>query len=542
MGPAEDAEDDGGPDEDRILAERRLLSDPVAYTLYNPAQVRAIKALEKVNPRGITVIVCPMGNGTGKTHVNFGAIPAALFFGTANPLFAHPVYQGGWPFPKEARFCSNISMLGDTGAIQRVMREQWPAGRWTQRKGMGKPYFSEGRTDTGWTWDVMTYDQDVQQQAGATKGLILCSEPPPEGIFPEMVGRLRGGGVLLIEMTPLTHAGYLADLCEAGWVTNEKGERVAQVVVVKGETHDNCRDHNFGGQLSHEAIEAMVALWPIEEREARSKGTFLSLAGRIYSQWGDANELASFPEYHQAMWDAGRFNLTKVVDPHDRKPYAIGWFATFPNGDVIMVAEWPDQGHPPFHTIHNSPVVDVDAYRRIMLAVEDEGFERRADNDLMDPNFGNSPKAGAMGKTVKQMFSEPCRECESSGVRCSHRIMFQDPPDGIDERHALVRRAIGEAAKGIRPKLYALKDYCPNFCYAMRRYGYEEPKAVQVARKGPPEKPLLKHKDFPDLVGYLYLQGLDEFREPRQYTDKQRRIVTKPRFSRRRAGRETADA
>lgn len=535
-------EHDQDEDEDRLAAEQRVLSDPVAYTLFNPAQVRAIKAWEGINPKGITVIVCPMGNGTGKTHVNFGAIPAALFFGTANPLFQHSIFTGAWPFPKEARMVSNIAMLGDTGAIQRVMREQWPEGRWTQRKGMGKPYFSEGRTDTGWTWDAMTYDQDIQQQAGATKGLILCSEPPPEGILSELIGRLRGGGVLLIEMTPLTHAAYLADLCEAGCVLDDKGKKVADVIVVKGETHENCRDHHFGGQLPHEAIEAMIALWPVEEREARSKGLFLSLAGRIYSQWSEANEWDAFPAYHQAMWDQGRYVLSKVVDPHDRKPYAIGWFATFPNNDVVMVAEWPDGSYPPFHTLHNSPVVDVDEYRTLMLATEDEGFGRRADNDLMDPNFGNSQKAGSMGKTVKQLYSEPCRKCDDAGEKCPHRIFFQDPPDSIEERHALVRRAIGEPAKAIRPKLAALKAYCPNFCYAMRRYGYEDPKPHQVAKKGPPERPVLRHKDFPDLVGYLYLMGLDEYREPRQAVEAKRRVARVKRFTTRRAGRETSDA
>lgn len=501
------------PDDDRVEAEARVLADPVAYTVFNPAQVRCIKALERVNPRGITLIVATMGNGTGKTHVNLGAIPSAIIFGTAHLLFQHPVYAGGWPFPKSARICSNIATLGDEGAIQTVMRSQFPAGRWSQRKGMGKPYYSEGSSDTGWNWDVMTYDQSVEQQAGATKGLIICSEPPPEAIFSELVSRLRSGGVLIVEMTPLTHAAYLADILEKGYIAGPEGEKVGDVIHVTGETHENCRDHHFGGQLPHESLEAMIGLWPVEEREARSKGVFLALAGRIYSQWGPANELKALPEYHQAMWDEDRFMLTKVVDPHDRKPYAVAWFATFPNGDVVAMAEWPGPGMPPFHTISNSPVVDVDEYRRMMLATELEGFGRRADNDLMDPNFGNSPKAGSLGKTVKQMYSSPCRACESSGAECPHRIMFQDPPDSVEEGHAVVRRAVGEPGRGVRPKLFAMVDYCPNLCFAMKRYGYEEPNPKVVARKGPPEKPLLKHKDFPDLVRYLYLMGLDEYRE-----------------------------
>jgi len=498
---------------ERAEAEARILSDPLAYISFNPAQIRFI---QRVGEKDVIIALADMGNGIGKT---FGLVSiwSALMFGTSNPLFSAPIFKS-FPHPRDARFCGPAKVVEDGGPLQKAIKATFPWGRYNQRKSMGKGFYCIGSTDAGWTWDVMTYNQSREEYSGSTKGVILYSEPPPREIFYENIARGRAGCIHIMEMTPLDMAAWLfEEIVEPGDLTLD-GRTVGKVVLVQGEIHENCRDHFTGGQLPHAAIEATIAAWPPEEREARAKGVPLHLSGRIYPQWGDANEMEELADYYQECWDKGKCNLALVLDPHDRKPWALAWKSIFPNDDRVTIAEWPPFA---FHKASNSPVSDIEDYRDIILAAEDD-LGRPADTRLIDPNFGNAPKSG-MGKTVKGMLQEACRRCkkrgETSAKLCPHRIFFKDPPDSIAEGHMLVRRSVGNLSEGTRPKSFALKR-CINTCYSMRHYAYAE---NTDASKGPSETPQFVHKDFADLERYLELSGRGKYQAPAR-----ERVLWKP--------------
>lgn len=492
-----------GEREDIRALRFRIAADPVAFHDFNLAQVRAIRALE--DPE-IYILVSMMGNGTGKTFVHFGAITAAIMFGTVNPLFSKPWYDP-WPYVKDARFCSTAENLKDGGPIQKAMQQLWPQdGSWWQSRGVGKGYYSQGGNERGWTWDSMTYDQSVEQYAGPTKGLIVCSEPPPEHLFPEIIARLRAGGLLIMEMTPLDMAGYLLDMIDEGVFKDDHGNVVGKIKLVEGSIEDNCRDHSPHGQLLHRDIERMKSAWRQhggkEEEEARASGQPIQLAGRILNNWReDTNAVDELTPYHQECWDKGLFNLFYQLDPHDRKPFAMTWSAIFPNEDEVVVAEWPDETLPRFHQMKDDPITEIDEYRDLILGTEEDigvSPERR----LIDPNFGNAPKVGQ--KTVKTLFAQPCERCLEAGrgETCPHRLYFVDPPDSLTEGHRLLKRQIGNT-DGLRPKLFVLSN-CKNTIYAMKRYGWKENKNPS---QGTSEKPELIHKDFVDLRRYQRLYG-----------------------------------
>ena len=149
---------------DTLQLQRLWMSqDPLAYPerwpSHNPAQIRVIRAIEQGDPMNIITF----GNGTGKTHVLI-SIWSAIMFGTANPLFSSGIYKE-WPWPKTARLCAPESLLGDREALQRIIGKLFPAGKYTQDK-QRKTYYSQGETSTGWSWDVMTYNQMPSQEAG----------------------------------------------------------------------------------------------------------------------------------------------------------------------------------------------------------------------------------------------------------------------------------------------------------------------------------------------------------------------------------------
>ena len=507
-----------------------IASDPVNFIRFHRGQRRFVEAVKNPIHESGTIVEFLKGNGVGGTLALMAAW-SAMMFGTRNPDFQGSPFGSLWPFKKSARLLSTKEALKDRGPIQEALRQVFPTGRYRQGRGAGTAYFSEGSTDCGWTWDVLTYDQSVLQAAGANKGLILFVEPPPRDIFYESWTRLRGNGMVLVDMTQLDMAQFNEDLVDAGALILD-GRKVGAVRVVYSDVEDACRDHS-DGHRAHSAIEADIAGWPADEREARRTGKPLRLSGRIYPNWSDANELVDLSKWHREKWERGEVKVSSVIDPHDRKPWACAWFATFPNNDVICFAEWPPFD---FAAAKSSPLTNIEDYRSMILETEAEigtPIWRR----LMDPNFGAAPKSGT-GESVMEMLAKPCHACLGTKSRdeayssCKHRLRYIGAPNEIPEGHMRVRSAIGDPAKNVRAKFYTLKDSCPNMIFGMRRYAYREEANPLKALS---ERPQFIHKDLPDLPRYGYNAGFDKWPAVREGVD-----LVKPLFQGR-AARESRD-
>ena len=515
-------EDEQGPSEAAESCNSLILEDPLRFTRLNQAQERFIRSTW--NPCQ-TLTICPFlkGNGLGGSYALVAAW-SAIMFGTAHRLFRCSPYGERWPFFKDIRLATTTASLSDTGPIQRAMHELFPAGRWQQSHGVGKSFYSEGKSDTGFTWDIVTYNQSPQECASSTKGLILFSEPPPASTFTEVVARLRGRGLCLMDMTQLDMGEAIENIVDDGLVLN--GERVGEVRVTRGDAHESCEEH-CGGHRPHAAIMADIASWPEDEREARRTGQSMRLSGRIYPKWGDSNELLALPKYHQEHWDNGNVRVSCVMDEADRRPWAISWFATFPNEDVVNFAEFPNFD---YWSCKSSPISDVEDYRGVILETEAEFGGRRVVNRIDDPLFGGTPGKGN-ANTLRGMLAGPCRQCrKDSGVaegdpedctayqsamkRCQHRLIFQPglAYDGsIRDGHILVRAAVGDVTEGVRPKVYSMRQSCPNMCRGMRRYSWKE---NRVADRGLSNRPALVYKDFPDLWRLGMLKGFQKWPTP----------------------------
>lgn len=466
--------------------------DPLAFTALNPAQRRALNGFIEA-PK---ILIIPMGNGTGKTFLVITLV-SAVIWPTENPRFDHPIFKK-WPYRKRIRIISTTKNLEDGGSIQEAIKATFPKGRYHMTRGAGKGYYSSIYTDTGFFIDLMTYNQDDQEFAGPTIGMNVFIEPPPRDIMNESISRTRAGGINVIDMTPLDQAPYIKyEYIDAGALKDENGNVVGKITTVPGEIHENCKDCFEGGQLPHNEIMATIASWPVEEREARKKGLFMQMAGLIYHCYGDNNEWDELPEYHQECYDKGLFTLYHVVDPHDSKPFAMGWFLVFPNGDKVGVAEYPVE---PFEGMIRAKV-DMDDYRHYIIETE-KAFGRPADVRLMDPNFGNSPKLN--GQTVQQIFMGACEACKKANRagQCEHRLYFKFPPDDISTGHLLMRKSIGNIAEKAQPKYFNLKR-CRNLCIYHRRYGYKIDTKTKRIVYG--DKVELEFKDFCDLPRYAHL-------------------------------------
>lgn len=491
---------------------QRMMADPLAYAKTSPshnvAQVRAINAVAKGDP----INIFTFGNGTGKTHLLM-SIWSAIMFGTKNKLFQQGIFTN-WPkaWPKTARLCAPESLLGDVDVIQILMRKLFPVGAYKQQKNH-KTFYGSGQTNTGWSWDVMTYDQDAQQAAGETKGLLLYSEPPPRALFNENLARLRAGGITIMEMTPLNFAPWILDeYIDVGELKNKDGKVVGKINHVTGDIWDNC-DEKPGGQLSREAIEIVLSQYSDEEREMREKGVFGRLQGRIYKAFNPSvHVIDTLSPYHKECFNQGKYSLYIVTDPHDRKPFAVGWYAVFPNNDIIVMGEFPDSGFPPFHKI-TSFAWTPDNYAEMIRATEMAGFGKPAEVRWIDPNFGEATQF-ATKMSIRQTFYK-------WGQENGYPLNFGLPNDKIIDGHLAVKSFLGDAEKGIQPKLFVMRS-CTNHIYGFTHYAYKEEKNEQ---KGLSEAPQLVYKDFMDLVRYLCIMN-PRYLEP---TKERPVLYSKPR-------------
>jgi phage terminase large subunit-like protein len=155
------------------------------------------------------VVFFSAANGVGKTCVAANVV-ANIMFGQdnlENKWFDYPLYRE-WPYPKRGRVVSQASNIVKN--LIPTLEEWLPLGRYKATKG-GKQFNSQWEMDNGWTFDIMTNEQDPKEFEGPTLGWIWCDEPPTEPIYKACISRLRAGGVLFITATPLNGSAWMFD-------------------------------------------------------------------------------------------------------------------------------------------------------------------------------------------------------------------------------------------------------------------------------------------------------------------------------------------
>lgn len=187
--------------------ERRRAFEPLRSFKPNAAQGRFINAV--ADPES-EIILFPAGNWVGKTAAAIVVAGVCQWPVLAeDPIFKQPVFKS-WPYPKRARIVSTPKELEAVGSVQTEISKWWPRGRYTSDK-KGKQYLCEFKSDSGWITDLMSYEQAMEEFEGATIGLFVFNEPPPEPIFNACLARLKFGGKILMPMTPLSNSAWIYD-------------------------------------------------------------------------------------------------------------------------------------------------------------------------------------------------------------------------------------------------------------------------------------------------------------------------------------------
>lgn len=264
-------------------------------------------------------------NGVGKTCLGANIL-ANLIWPEDNPFFQQEL-MNNWSFPKKIRIVTEPATV--TSTIIPELYNWFPAGRYKAEK-RGKNFECHWESDTGWTIDIMTYDQAPKEFESATLGLIWLDEPPPESIYKACVSRLRRGGLLFITATPLTGSAWMYDQI-IGNPDHEKGKRF----YIEADVESACIEHGVRGFLRHEDIENMVSQYSEEEKQARIFGKFQHLVGLVYKQWD--HKVHVIRPFDINLKD---YTVYHALDPHPRTKDAGLWVAVDKWGQKFVIDEF----------------------------------------------------------------------------------------------------------------------------------------------------------------------------------------------------------
>lgn len=436
------------------------------------------------------VVLIRAGNSAGKTALSVN-LAEYMSLGVPNPWLDPVPCLAQFKKPNRGRMLTTANAAANTYPDE--FKKWFPRGRVTKSK-RGRLFDAFFEWDNGSVFDIFTFDQDPEAGESITLDWAVVDEPMSRKHWTALKARFRFGGIIFLVLTALADAGWYHDELETP-------ERLGDdVFAFQMSTEDNCIEHGIRGVIPHAALESMWADMDEAEIEARREGSYLHLTGRIYGgfragEFMDStgkivgHEPKRLPAYHADCWKKGLFTLKQVVDPHDRKPFAVGWYATFPNQQTFTVAEWPDSTMPPFHKIKRWNW-GIEAYAKMFAATE-KALGRVADERVMDPNFGRAPKIGTAGNTTTaQEFA-----------KLGFHYVFTD--DDIAQGHLKVKTLLGDPGAGVTPHLLNLA-HCKNHTFGATHYGYHENRDDS---KGLSEVPELQHKDFMDLWRYGAMHG-----------------------------------
>jgi hypothetical protein len=194
--------------------------------------------------------------------------------------------------------------------------------------------------------------------------------------------------------------------------------------------------------------------------------------------------------------DFRHYVLYHVLDPHDRKPWAMCWVALHRSGTAYVVDEYPNRD---FNEMQFDDKT-YDDYAEVIRDKEEnlsEIFGCSVRTRIIDPNFGNktvqlAERQGGQSKTTPQ------KELSKRGFK------FKDGIDSLEAGHLAVRQALYWQKKDeevvVQPSIMVLEN-CINTIAHLQKYSYKDIFTASGEEK-PKVGPRQEYKDFCDLIRY----------------------------------------
>lgn len=330
-------------------------------------------------------------------------------------------------------------------------------------------YINKILLKNGSVFSFMTYEQDPIKWEGSTNDIVHFDEPPPrEHYIAALRGLIARRGRMKFTFTAIAQ----------GWIKDELIDQADPKDIFT--THVRIFDNPY---LTDEFRKLYLNQLDPDELRARAEGDFMHLGGQIYKSFDKSKQVIPESDFDPTQYPCGL-----VMDPHDRKPFMLAWFAVMPEGEIVFFKEWPDWDL--FHKIksHENTVQD---YIDLIKQTEDElGIADNMVWRFMDPNSGKARNAAIQkgANTGDGSFSD---------LFALQELYFDtDVVDNLAYGHKMVKDYLRENKLFFTSNLVSL----PN---AMVNYRWDE---FKMSAKGIKEVPEEKYKDPADCVRYAVVK------------------------------------
>lgn len=475
---------------------RRITACPLAYFDPHVGQSRAIELT-----KGARVTVMCAGNRWGKSHVNAALIMAYMY---GYYIWEVPdlklTEEGDYPprnridpkywvkrpdgVPLEHPSCillvTGLKLERGIAQILFPKIESFlpPAvrARWEVKRGQHSVPF-RFTLPNGSVCHFGSAEQAPMQFEGTAYHAAGFDEPPTKPIFQAVWRGLTDHfAPCWFSMTPIG--------ANAPWVYQDlvaAADRT-DVASIQGSIWDNP---HISDRAKKEFLDG--GAFNEDERRARETGAWVFLSHVAFPQWDPAIHVVP-----SGRIDPDWIRLVSV-DPHHRRPYAMGWYAFGPNGEVEIYNEWPlGQEH---HKIRSSSFT----VRDYATTIRDMEGRNVADCRVLDPRFGKAEFSikGEVQTSVQEDFADL-------------GLYFDFPRRGIGREETGIlelrdllayNKALGLSPTN-QPKLH-VQAHCINHMLAFERSNFKpadlrEPDILREELKE-------AYKDFRDVARYAIL-------------------------------------
>lgn len=464
--------------EDNTREQNKLLRNE-SYQFYIPIK-KGKDFIDFASSGNYITTLLEAANGIGKTML-VAHFLAHLFWPIGSEYFQGQLFHK-WPYPKKGRIVSDPNTITET--IIPMLKQVFPRGRYHNEERYettkaGKRYESYWKTDTGFEFNIMTYEQDVKEFESATLGFVWEDEPAPELIHKANIARLRMGGICLMTETPLNGSQWIfdkfADLPPEKLLEQKKA-------IVHADLEDACIKHGGNGFIEHERIVEMISQYDDDDMQPRVFGKHAHLSGLVFKKYSEKIHIIKPFALTDRDW-----MVVHALDPHPRVNDAGLWVAFGRDRRIIIVDElWG-------------------AYETDELAIRIKGIDKsyRRKGWLIDPSAfvvdKHTGRSLAGDLHNLNLFYDPGSKERSTAIRLIR--------DVLDYRYIN-----GEWLK--RPKLYIF-DTCPRTIWELGHWQWENWQGKTAANKSLKEKPMDKDDHMIESLGRILLSGIS-FEEPQR--------------------------
>lgn len=447
---------------------------------------------------------------TGNTELIVNIL-GNIVFGCQNGWFDYPLF---WDYPYKHNHWHVSVKNAILDAFRVSVESNFPMGRYefsTRRDN-----FRELPTivyDNDWRTLCKSFDQDLSQFESSETGLQTIDEPAPEAIWDALKQRTRGGGIALLNMTPLECDPYITDE-----IDKNSGNGI--YYTMSCDVYSCTRERGIRGFRDLRDVEDTIRKMKVDERESRVYGKFMYFSERIYRLDPDVHLVE--PVDYQLDWERGR--CYQVVDPHDGRESAAGWGMIQPisHSDgyrdlmacgkakqqyrYIVFGESPEYGGVPFWELRRSCTLSEEVERWCdhedwlwsVYKVFDDSRERLpVYGRVIDKHFGFQMRGG---KTLSNIYAD-------EGRKRGRPFMFMPSytnksSDGeIAYGHNRVRELLLPLEDG-RPGLVVYNS-CVHVWNGLTHYVRKRMRGIDGDKAIGDTRIIERFKDFPDFVRYF---------------------------------------